>query len=289
MIAIRRAPTSKGNAQLRAVPALRAPSNVAWLESVEARGGIVLIGGASLSHFRVRVAQSHLRRDLFPSFWSVAGILDAKGATLSTVSFGGRAHTSDVPRTNAVQTRPVADYDDPRRYPNIAWLRFSTDGAAIADAIERVKADRAIVDLPRLLLAWLGFAWGAGDRGNPLLASLGVPSASFVEAVYALAGIELTPGLSSDASCPEAIWQSVKWWREYYEQSRERAGRRASGLPAGVYLVRQVAAAVIDENGGGSGGGGDGDGGGGAGNRGRRRAPARKSTPRRKPTARRGR
>ncbi len=28
---------------------------------------------------------------------------------------------------------------------------------------------------------------------------------------HALAGVDLTPGLASEASCPEAIWQAAKW------------------------------------------------------------------------------
>jgi hypothetical protein len=107
-----------------------------------------------------------------------------------------------------------------------------------------VQRERSIVDLPRLVLAWLGFLWGAGGEGNPLLGGNGHPSAAFVEAVHALADIELTPGLSSDASCPEAIWMSAMWWRRYYEQT---AGEHAARLaPSGVYVTRQRAAAVHD-------------------------------------------
>jgi len=248
MIAIRRAPASESNPRLREEPARNGESNDAWLARMKAKGGIVLIGGASLSHFRLRVAQSHLRQDLFPSFWSVAGILHDDGATFDTVSLGWGWHSSVIPRTNAIQTRTVADYADTWRYPNIAWLKFSTDGEKLREAVERIKADRSIVDLPRLLLAWLGFSWGASERGNPLLDGMGIPSACFVEAAFAIAGIELTPSLASDASCPEAIWQSAKWWVEYYEKTRREMKGTPVRVPEGVFALRQREAAIRDEN-----------------------------------------
>jgi hypothetical protein len=244
MIAIRRSTTSEENPELRAEPARDGESNAAWLRRVGATGGIVLVGGASLTHFRMRVAQSHLRQDLYPSLWSVAAILHDDGERLDTVSLSFGRHASSVPRTNAVQTRTIGDYDDTRRYPNVAWLRFSQDGDAIRAAVDRVTSDRSIVDLPRLLLAWLGFAWGAGQRGNPLLEGVGIPSASFVEAVYALSGIELTPSLSADASCPEAIWQSAKWWRDYYEKTRSASPAGIARVPEGRFAIRQPEAAI---------------------------------------------
>lgn len=249
MITIRRAPTNDQNPDVVEKPAREAETNVEWLRRIGARGGILLIGGASLSHFRMRVAQSHLRQDLFPSLWSVAAILDASGRRVTTVSFGWGRHVSVIPRINAIQTRPVSDYADPGRYPNVAWLRFPTDGSVMERAVERLRGDRSIVDLPKLVLAWLGFAWGAGHCGNPLLDGMGIPSASFVEAAYAIAGVELTPGLSSSASCPEAIWQSAKWWREYYVESEDDGERSSKRVPTGFFVVRQRAAAIVVENG----------------------------------------
>lgn len=246
MIPVRRAPTTEQNVDLREQRPRRGESNGEWLARTKQTEGLLLIGGASLSHFRLRVAQSHVRRDLLPSFWSMAGFLRDGGRNVDTVSFSWGRHASSVPATNAVVTRSIADYDDPVRYPNIAVVRFATDAVAVSSAIEQVKADRMIVDLPRLLVEWLGFVWGAGQHGNPLLARVGIPSACFVEAVYSVAGIELTPGLASEASCPEAIWQSLKWWRPFYEAvAKEERGR----IPGGLYGLRQVAAAVSDEDG----------------------------------------
>ena len=251
MLSISRAPTSTGNRDLAEVPPLPRESNVDWLARVKAQEGLLLIGGASLSHFRIRVAQSHVRRDLLPSFWSVAGFLHDGGKSVDTVSFNWGGHASTIPKSNAVQTRPIDTYADPGRYPNIAYIRFAADPRDVLKGIERVKEDRAIVDLPRLVVEWLGFVWGARPKGNPLLERIGVPSACFVEAAYAVAGIELTPGLAAEASCPEAIWQSATWWRKYYEEVTKETKGKADGarIPTGAYALRQPAAAVTDEDG----------------------------------------
>jgi hypothetical protein len=228
-----------------------ARSNREWLEATGAGEGIILLGGSSLAHFRVRVAQSHLRRDLFPSFWSLTGILQGDGTFLS-VPLELRGSASDVPARNAVELCRLSEYDDPELFPNIALLHFADGAEAIAGAADRVRAQRAVIDLPSLVVAWLGFVWGAGHAGNPLLDGKGLPCAAFVEATHGLAGIELTPGLASTSSCPEAIWQSVKWWRPFYEETmaaraeprQARTDHAVSTVPSGTYLIRQPAAAV---------------------------------------------
>jgi hypothetical protein len=100
--------------------------------------------------------------------------------------------------------------------------------------------------------------WGAGARRNPLLDSAGLPGAAFVETAFGMAGIELTPGLSSGSSCPEAIWQSALWWHHYYKQSAPLPTTSPQTAPAvrpaprvivpeGAYRVLQPAAAVTWE------------------------------------------
>jgi hypothetical protein len=206
-----------------------------------------MLGGSSLSHFRIRVAQSHLRSDLLPSFWSLVGLLE-DAQTFLSVPLDLRPEGSEIPATNAIQTCRIADYDDPQRFPNIAVLRFTDDHTPIRENAERIKAQRSVVDLPSLMLPWLGYIWGAGRAGNPLLEGHGLPSAAFVETAHGLAGIELTPGLSSSGSCPEAIWQAAKWWRQFYEgrTGTGEAREATTTAPMGSYMLRQPAAAVLE-------------------------------------------
>ena len=247
MLAIRHSQATSSNEALQEVPARPRESNRRWLRRVRASSGILLFGGSSLTHFRIRVAQSHVRHDLLPSFWSVVGILE-DGDTFASVPFGWSADASEVPRTNGIQTCQLAEYDDPVRFPNIAVLQFTDAVRPIYEHIERVKSQRSVIDLPTLMLPWLGYLWSAGQAGNPLLAGYGLPSAAFVETVYGIAGVELTPGLSSASSCPEAIWAAAKWWHQFYGQGMgvEDAAHAIARIPSGHFAVRQPAAAVVE-------------------------------------------
>jgi hypothetical protein len=153
---------------------------------------------------------------------------------------------SRVPPTNAVREVSMDEFDDPLLWPNVAVLSFADNPAAVQMQAERVAQRRTIVDLPPLVLDWLAFAWATNDGTNPLAAGRGIPSAAFVHAAHSLAGIELTPGLASTAACPEAIWQAVKWWHDYYAGiAKIGAGAEAKPIvPRGYYALRQRAAAM---------------------------------------------
>ena len=75
MISIRQSTAEKANEKLDEVKAEPGETNSAWLKRVRAKDGVLLLGGAAISHFRIRVAQSHARDDMTPSSWSLTGIL----------------------------------------------------------------------------------------------------------------------------------------------------------------------------------------------------------------------
>jgi hypothetical protein len=215
--------------------------NVAWLQNRGARSGVLLLGGTSLADFRIRVSQSQLRQEMTPSCWSVAGILVEKGVwTVPLLRFG---NISNVPMTNAIELVELERFDDPGDWPNLAVLRFAGRPTEVTDQIERLREQRSIIDLPSLIPPWLGYVWGTKESVNPLISGVGLPSAAFVETVHALAQIELTPSLASTASCPEAIWQSARYWYEYFDATAREKGSNAIH-PSGDYVVRQHSAAV---------------------------------------------
>ena len=123
MIPVRHSPHGDVNPHLRAVHAPRGMRNRQWLARVKASQGVILFGGATLAHFRIRVAESHLRSDLLPSLWSLAGILDGSDGFYS-VPLDLRNEASDVPQKNGVQLCRLGDYDDPVLFPNIAVIDF---------------------------------------------------------------------------------------------------------------------------------------------------------------------
>jgi hypothetical protein len=253
VISIRQSNADKANDKLVETKAKPNETNSAWLKRVGAQDGVLLLGGASISHFRIRVAQSHARADLKPSSWSLAGILYDETKFLSVpLELCGEA--SEIAQGNGVQTCNMADYNDPHQFPNIAVLRFTRDAAKIhencyllaGNPAEKKPAQRNIIDLPSLMIPWLSFIWICGRASNPLTDGLGLPSAAFVETVYGIAGIELTPGLASATSCPEAIWQAAKYWQQFYKEAAKTDNKRNAKqqIPTGQYAVRQKAAAA---------------------------------------------
>jgi hypothetical protein len=228
-----------------AAPAVE--TNLAWLASQRSEttdfatpGDVVLLGGASLADFRVRVAQSHVRDDLTPSYWSLVGVLDEVDRVL-TAPLWPVASPEIVPITNGIAALPIAEFDDPALWPNIAVVRFPGARRHPVVCVDDLRKQRPLIDLPALVLHWLAFVWGAGASPNPLVNGSGIPSAVMTETAFGIAEVELTPGLAASSSCPEAIYQSAKWWHDFYERA---AGgrRRPSQRPIGHYLVRQTAA-----------------------------------------------
>lgn len=266
MLGTRKSPATRKNARVVERQISKEASNQKWLAARARPGALVLVGGSTLVDFRVRVAQGHVRHDLLPSFWSLAAIVESPRALLSVPLDVGR-NVSAVPANNGVRRCALAEFADPKRYPNIAVLHFADPAEPIVHNGHALRTQRSAIDLPHLLIPWLAFVWGAGTAPNPLTQNIGVPSAAFVETAFGMAGIELTPGLVAGSSCPEAIWQSAAWWHDYYEQTADVQGAAiapgappAAGprrprevprprviVPHGEYVVRQPAAAVAVE------------------------------------------
>lgn len=250
---LRRSDVASGNPLLVETAADSAPAgataNFEWLESTGYRDGVLLLGGTSIVDFRMRVAQSELRQDLLPSFWSTCGLL-IDGKVLMTARVDAISDSSARVERNGLEEVTLdgrSRYGNPMFYPNIAILQFTDAHAAIKQHVARIGQERNIVDLLAQVVAWLGYCWAVGGSGNPLMQGHGIPSATLVERAHGLAGIDLSPGLPSASSCPEAIWQAARWWYKAYdpdEPSASSSVQQAAFTPRGAYLIRQPAAAA---------------------------------------------
>ena len=191
---------------------------------------VLLTGGRGPYDFRLRIAQSHLRHDLTPSHWSHASLVREVGSpatrtVLAEVSLEPEYGFALPAATNGLQASYLDWYDDPDGTPNIAVLRVPVDGGLWSEVatpehmplLEQFAKQRMILDVPGLMLRWLGFVWGVGAEGNPLLSNVGIPSAAAVETLLSAAGFDLSPGLDSRASSPETFWQTASWWHTYYQ------------------------------------------------------------------------
>lgn len=248
---LRRSDVASENPRLKETDAAAALDNFAWLETTGYRDGVLLLGGTSIVDFRMRVAQSELRQDLLPSFWSTCGLL-IDGKVLMTARVDAISDSSARVERNGLESVTLdanSRYGDPALYPNIAILQFTDNHAGIKEHVARIGQERNIVDLLAQIVAWLGYCWAVGGSSNPLTNGHGVPSASLVERAHGLAGIDLSPGLPSASSCPEAIWQAARWWYKAYEpvepSSKSLVGKSKAFIPRGAYLIRQPAAAAV--------------------------------------------
>lgn len=227
--------------------------NVAWLKRVR-RGKkkhealLVLFGGVDQTAFRLRVAQSYARHDLTPSHWSdIAWInnpssLSAR-STIVQMSLAPVAGFGFPPVDNGVQNSTLSPYQDPAAYPNVALLRVPVANDKVKAVLERFPAQRHVINGPEHLVAWLAYLWGVDQAGNPLRREVGVPSAILLEYAFAAAGFDLSPGLASRSSCPEAIWQSANWWHHFYDEveatdsDTTSARRRSADAITGAWCV----------------------------------------------------
>lgn len=235
MIHIISSKATKASPSLKYLPRKARQDNLSWLENSQPQSGessLVMVGGKGPLEFRLRAAQSHVRHDLLPSYWSHVMLLDKPAKNLADtpvyeISLNPSAGFGFPPPTNGVQIGRLGHYQKAEEYPNICILHAPVDPAAVKQALHRFQMQRAVLDAVDLTVRWVAYAWGVANSPNPLLASQGMPSAAMIEVVLGAAGFDLTPGLESRASCPEAIWQAAKWWHIYYEEQKRQPLRGA--------------------------------------------------------------
>ncbi len=247
MLSIISSRAGKPNPGLREAPRHEGESNVEWVErnlppAIDDQVTLLMVGGVDALHLQVRSAQAGARHDMTPSSWSHVAFLDpprkATGnAKLTEVSLDPARGFGHPPSSNAVQTSRLKRYDAPGDFPNIAVATLPVPRATSNASLKRIQMGRSSIDLVESLLAWLAYVWGAPGASNPLRSEIGVPGASLVEAVTGLNDFDLTPGLESRSSCPEAIWQSLRWWHDYYAREDSRHGRSGEAAVAGAYAI----------------------------------------------------
>jgi hypothetical protein len=244
-VRVLRSPAAKRNEQVVELAREAGETNEAWLDRAVKRGLVevgpqwsllLLIGGNDPLSFRLRVAQSHVRHDLSPSAWSHVAFLPELNATLREtrtleVSLAPVKCFGDygfpLP-TNGLQEGRLDVYLADAVVPNLALLSVPVAAADVKESLQALKWQRSLLDVPQLILRWLGYCWGVGVPASPLADGIGIPGAALLEAAFAARGFDLTPGLESRSSCPEAIWQAATWWHGFYE--RMQGGRAIKGV-----------------------------------------------------------
>jgi hypothetical protein len=252
MLPVRRSPDEEPNNAFIKDKVVPRQTNGAWIDQRRksdptfcTTNDVVLLGGSSIADFRVRLAQSHARHDLTPSYWSMVGVVYQD--RMLTAPLWPQTSPERVPIMNGIRSIPLSSFNNPTLWPNIAVIRFPNTQQVPIECVARLTKQRSIVDLPTLVLQWLGFVWGAGAEGNPLLKGFGLPGAVLIETAFGMAEVELTPGLATASSCPEAIYQAARWWRDYYEKAAgTRRRTKTVDHPVGSYVLRQPEASYVE-------------------------------------------
>jgi len=196
---------------------------------------VLLLGGTDVMSFRLRVAQSQLRSDLLPSFWSESLLLNIPpsgigNAKVIHVPLMQPAGENFATSRNGVVETPLSAYADAETWPNIALIALPVPQKNILNMIKRFKESRSPVDALEHSLRWLAFAWGVSRSANPILDGMGLPSACMLDTVFSAARFDLTPGVETSLSCPEAIWSAAMRWNSFYEKNH-------GTVPKGCFVI----------------------------------------------------
>ena len=244
-IRVLKSPAKRRNQDVVEMHRKSGEDNLAWISralkdtvprNTKNQSLLVLVGGNDPLSFRLRIAQSHVRHDLSPSAWSHVLFVTALAKQIGE---SGTLEISLMPPNgfgafgypmpnNGIQSGRLAFYQRQEVFPNIALLAIPVQSSLIEATLHSLQFQRSVLDAPQLILRWLGYCWGVGVPASPLSDGGGIPAAAVLEAAFAANGFDLTPGLESRSSCPEAIWQAANWWQDYYLKRRDGKGIRGA-------------------------------------------------------------
>jgi hypothetical protein len=196
------------------------------LDNIAGWSFIVLAGGKDVASFRIRVAQSHLRGDMLPSFWSECALFKIQDGDFASAGFFNLplfqpATAPYAPTRNGLVELPFNKLPTQKDYPNLALLAIPVPQEQILLSLADYQKARVSYDAVENILPWLAFVWGAGNSANPLMQQIGFPSAMMLNQIFGANGFDLAPGVNANLSAPETFWSGVKHWQEYYRKTQE--------------------------------------------------------------------
>lgn len=196
------------------------------LDNIAGWSFMVLAGGKDVASFRIRVAQSHLRGDMLPSFWSECALFKIQdgnfaGAAFFNLPLFQPAVASYAPTRNGLIELPFNKLPTQKDYPNLALLAIPVPQEQILQSLAEYQKARVSYDAVENILPWLAFVWGAGNASNPLMHQIGFPSAMMLSQIFGANGFDLAPGVNANLSAPETFWSGVKHWQDYYSKTQE--------------------------------------------------------------------
>lgn len=224
---------------------------------------IGLVGSRDLPGICLRRAQSVLRHDQRPSFWSHAFVITSpwdgkrpiKSLTIAEVPFFARNGEFHEPANNAViRSTTLGHYLNREQDPNVALFAVTRpqgeqaaplgadELATLAAGVRDPNIDRDRFDFWQGLGVWQQYFWSAEQLPNPVLSGNPVPATAFIEMLFEQIGVDLTPAASERNSAPEHLWTYMRWWLQPEVQNSRGTG---GPIVKGCYVIRDEGASVM--------------------------------------------
>ena len=181
-----------------------------------------LVGGSDPASMNVRLAQSFLRFDRRPSYFSHVFLFTGRGDAMLECRLVGADPAK--PETQGVVRDRARRYRDEKAWPNKALIGFTfqeTEGGRtpaervrrVLDAAREPKAVRERYDLWQMIATWQPYLF---EYPNPLVERSPHPGAAYVRWALGMAGIEGAPGALDEFDAPEHFWAAANYWYESY-------------------------------------------------------------------------
>lgn len=234
---------------VQSLPRIKREGNLDWLpraynsfllDDVSQWSFVVLAGGKDIASFRLRVAQSHLRGDMLPSFWSDCALLQVENGDFSRARFYHLplfqpASAPYAPMRNGLIELPLKQFPSQTYFPNLALLAIPVAQDKVMESLALYQRSRVSYDAVENILPWLAYVWGAGNAANPLMQQTGFPSATMLGQLFNAHGFDLAPGVNANLAAPESFWSGVKHWQRFYSNTQENGL-----LPKARFVINHV-------------------------------------------------
>ena len=187
-----------------------------------------LVGGRDPASMTVRLAQSFLRFDRRPSYFSHVFLFTGRGDAILECRLVGADPSR--PETQGVVRDRARRYQDAEDWPNKALIGFtfrevkggdapSKRVKSVLDAATDSRKIRERYDVWSMIAAWQPYLFEPHRHANPLVERSPHPGAAFVRWALGMAGIEGSPGALDELDAPEHLWAAANYWYEAYAKS----------------------------------------------------------------------
>lgn len=195
-----------------------------------------LIGSRDLPGHTLRTAQSMLRWDLRPSFWShvfvvaepVTSRTSLRPLPILEVPLHPRNGMFPRPECNGINEGTLGLYEDKDIDANVGLVAVGMTDEEAKKLKKRARdwnQDRVRYNFWEMLGVWQSYLWSQGAKRNPLREGMPIAASSYIEFIFEGVGLGVTPGSSERNSAPEHLWNAACWWHKAFkEQDRKVAG-----------------------------------------------------------------